>query len=66
MNMTSHANVTERPARAIIALATLSAFVGPAAAFEYSGFRMGMTEAEVLSAARRYGYQLKQHDNAYS
>jgi hypothetical protein len=51
--------------RAIIAFATLFALVGPAAAFEYSGFRMGMTEAEVLSAARRYGYQLKQTDNGY-
>jgi hypothetical protein len=45
--------------------AAVLALVEPAAAFEYLGFRMGMTEAEVLSAARRNGYQLRPVDTGY-
>ena len=46
----------------LIALVTV---VGPAAAFEYSGFRMGMSEAEILSAGRRSGHQLRPTDSGY-
>jgi hypothetical protein len=46
---------------ASVLLSALS--VSPAAAFEFSGFRMGMSEAEVFGVARRYGYQLQQTDN---
>jgi hypothetical protein len=49
----------------IIALAALSAFLGPAIAFEYSGFRMGMNETEISGVARRNGYKLTQIPNGY-
>src|SRR5262245_45628244 len=54
-----------RVCKSIIALAALSAFVRPVIAFEYSGFRAGMSEAEILSAGRRNGHQLRQTDNGY-
>jgi hypothetical protein len=49
----------------IVALVALSAFLRPAIGFEYSGFRMGMSEAEIFTVARRSGYQLRQTDNGY-
>jgi hypothetical protein len=47
-----------------ILLAALSALgLDRAAAFEYSGFRMGMSEAEIFGVAREYKYQLRQIDS---
>src|SRR6516165_10223977 len=43
-----------------LALAALLVIAEPASAFEYLGFKMGMTEAEVFAVAKRYGYKLQQ------
>jgi hypothetical protein len=48
---------------ASVLIAALSTFVDRAAAFEYSGFRMGMSEAEIFGVARKNGYQLRQTDS---
>jgi hypothetical protein len=41
-------------------MAALLVIAEPASAFEYLGFRMGMSEAELFAVAGRYGYKLQQ------
>jgi hypothetical protein len=45
-----------------VLLVAVSDLVGPAMAFEFAGFRMGMSEAEIFDVARQHGYQLRQTD----
>jgi len=51
-----------------LALAALLVIAEPASAFEYLGFKMGMSEAEMFAVAGRYGYKLQKvpqtHPNA--
>ena len=47
-------------------LAGLLVIAQPASAFEYQGFKMGMSEAEMFAAAKHYGYKLLQLPNSSS
>jgi hypothetical protein len=48
--------------RAAALAAGILALAQPAMAFEFSGFRMGMSEPEIFEVARQYGYKLQQTD----
>jgi hypothetical protein len=66
-SMAATRKVHRSPLNCILAVA-LAALHPPefASAFEFSGFRMGMSEADALGAARRHGYQMRPIGSGYS